>query len=215
MSDNVFDLLVIGGGSGGLAVAEKAAQFGKKVAIVESTKLGGTCVNVGCVPKKIMWYAANLAHAVDDAAGFGIPAQRGSTDWKKLVTGREQYIANINRFWDGYVTDLDITHITGYAEFVDQNTLIVDAKLYSAEHIVIATGGKPFVPSVPGADLGITSDGFFQLEQLPKRVAVIGSGYIGIELGGVLQALGSEVTVLAPRDRILKTFDTLISDTLA
>ena len=215
MSDNVFDLLVIGGGSGGLAVAEKAAQFGKKVAIVESSKLGGTCVNQGCVPKKVMWYAANLAHAVDDASSFGIPAQRGATDWQKLITGREQYIANINNFWDGYVSDLNITHIPGHAEFVDKNTLIVDAKLYSAEHIVIATGGRPFVPAVPGAELGITSDGFFQLQQMPQKVAVIGGGYIGIELGGVLRALGSDVTVLAPSARILKTFDTLISDTLA
>lgn len=211
----MFDLLVIGGGSGGLAVAEKAAQFGKKVAIVEYSKLGGTCVNQGCVPKKIMWYAANLAHAVDDASGFGIPAQRGATDWQKLVTGREQYIANINKFWDGYVTDLNITHIPGHAEFVDQQTLIVDGKLYSAQHIVIATGGRPFVPALPGAELGITSDGFFLLEKLPEKVAVIGGGYIGIELGGVLRALGADVTILAPSERILKTFDTLISETLA
>ncbi len=215
MSENVFDLLVIGGGSGGLAVAEKAAQFGKKVAIVESSKLGGTCVNQGCVPKKIMWYAANLAHAVDDASSFGIPAQRGTTDWQKLVTGREQYIANINNFWDGYVTDLNITHIPGHAKFVDQNTLSVDGRKYSAKHIVIATGGRPFVPDVPGAELGITSDGFFLLEQMPEKVAVIGGGYIGIELGGVLRALGADVTVLAPSERILKNFDSLISDTLA
>jgi glutathione-disulfide reductase len=215
MSTHEFDLLVIGGGSGGLAVAEKAAQFGKKVAIVESSKMGGTCVNQGCVPKKIMWYAANLAHAVDDASGFGIPAQRGATDWQKLITGREQYITNINNFWDGYVKDLNITHIAGHAEFVDRNTLMVDAKLFSAQHIVIATGGRPFVPAAPGAELGITSDGFFQLQQLPEQVAVIGSGYIGIELAGVLRALGSEVTVLAPSSRILRTFDTLISDTLA
>jgi len=215
MSENHFDLLVIGGGSGGLAVAEKAAQFGKKVAIVESSKLGGTCVNQGCVPKKIMWYAANLAHAVNDAPDFGIQVTRGATDWQKLVKGREQYIANINNFWDGYVKDLKITHIPGLAEFVDHKTLIVDAKLYSAEHIVIATGGRPFVPDVPGAELGITSDGFFELQQLPKRVAVIGSGYIGIELAGVLRALGSEVTLLAPSERILRTFDHLISDTLS
>ncbi len=215
MSEYDFDLLVIGGGSGGLAVAEKAAQFGKKVAIAEYSRMGGTCVNVGCVPKKIMWYAANLAHAVDDASSFGIPAQRGTTDWKKLVSGREQYIANINKFWNGYIADLNITHIPGHAEFVDRNTLIIDAKLYSAEHIVIATGGRPFVPAVPGAELGITSDGFFQLQQLPQNVAVIGGGYIGIELAGVLRALGSNVTVLAPSARILKTFDTLISDTLA
>ena len=104
-----FDLIAIGGGSGGLAVAEKAAQLGKRVAVVEARRMGGTCVNNGCVPKKIMWYAANLAQAVDDANGFGIPAQRGATDWQRLVEGREAYISRINRYWDGYVADSGIT----------------------------------------------------------------------------------------------------------
>lgn len=214
MNTTTFDLLVIGGGSGGLAVAEKAAQFGKKVAIIEAWKLGGTCVNNGCVPKKVMWYAANLAHAVDDAADFGIEAKRGATDWHKLVSGRENYIANINRFWDGYVDDLQMTHIPGYGRFVDSHTVEVDGQHYQAEHIVIATGGQPIVPPVPGAELGITSDGFFELQQQPKKVAVIGGGYIGVELGGVLRALGSEVTLVTLDDRILNLFDPMISDVL-
>ena len=117
--DKKFDLIVIGGGSGGLAVAETAAQYGKRVAIIESRKLGGTCVNNGCVPKKIMWYAANLAHAVDDAADFGIAATRGTTDWQKLVAGREAYISRINRYWDGYVDDSGIDRIDGAARFID------------------------------------------------------------------------------------------------
>ncbi len=214
MDTTTFDLLVIGGGSGGLAVAEKAAQFGKKVAIVESWKLGGTCVNNGCVPKKVMWYAANLAHAVDDAADFGIDVQRGSTDWRKLVQGREQYISNINKFWDGYVTDLGITFIAGHGHFIDHKVVEVGGHTYSAEHIVIATGGTPIVPPVPGAELGITSDGFFQLTEQPKRVAVIGGGYIGIELSGVLRALGSDVTLVTLDDRILNLFDPMISEIL-
>ncbi|MDJ0882263.1 MAG: glutathione-disulfide reductase [Gammaproteobacteria bacterium] len=214
MDTTTFDLLVIGGGSGGLAVAEKAAQFGKKVAIVESWKLGGTCVNNGCVPKKVMWYAANLAHAVDDAADFGIDVQRGSTDWRKLVQGREQYINNINKFWDGYVTDLGITFIAGHGHFIDHKVVEVGGHTYSAEHIVIATGGTPIVPPVPGAELGITSDGFFQLTEQPKRVAVIGGGYIGIELSGVLRALGSDVTLVTLDDRILNLFDPMISEIL-
>ena len=214
MNDSNFDLLVIGGGSGGLAIAEKAAQFGKKVAIIEKSKLGGTCVNNGCVPKKVMWYAANLAHAVDDAADFGIPVERGEIDWNKLITGRENYISNINKFWDGYVDDLEITHIGGFGRFVNNKTLEANGKQYTAEHIVIATGGAPIVPPVPGADLGITSDGFFELQQRPKRVAIIGGGYIGVELGGVLQALGTEVTLVTLDDRILNLFDPMIGDIL-
>jgi len=209
-----FDLITIGGGSGGLAVAEKAAQHGKQVAVVEMAKMGGTCVNNGCVPKKVMWYAANLAHAVDDANAFGITAQRGATDWKKLVSGRQQYISNINSYWDGYVDKSGITRINGQARFIDNSHIEVDGQKYSAEHIVIATGGRPIVPPVPGAHLGITSDDFFELEQQPKKVAVIGSGYIGVELAGVLKALGSEVTVVALEDRVLEQFDSMISEVL-
>lgn len=214
MNQQHYDVIIIGGGSGGLAVAEKAAQFGKKVALIEGDKMGGTCVNHGCVPKKIMWYAANLAHAVDDANAFGIPAQRGKTNWQQLVAGREQYIRNINNYWDGYVDDSGIEHIQGYARFVDANTIEVNGAQYSAEHIVIATGGQPIVPPVPGAELGITSDGFFQLVEQPKRVAVIGGGYIGVELSGVLCALGSDVSIIALEDRVMERFDPMISDVL-
>ena len=214
MNTSTFDLLVIGGGSGGLAVAEKAAEYGKKVGIIEAHKLGGTCVNNGCVPKKIMWYAANLAHAVHDASDFGVGVTPGAIDWKKLVQGREDYIGNINQFWNGYVEDLNITHIQGFARFVDNKTLEVDGSRYQAEHIVIATGAEPIVPPVPGAELGITSDGFFQLEQQPKRVAIIGGGYIGVELSGLLRALGTEVSLLTLDDRILNLFDPMVSDIL-
>ncbi len=161
-----------------------------------------------------MWYAANLAHAVDDAEDFGIAVKRGETDWYKLISGRENYIANINNFWDGYVEDLNITHIQGYGSFVDTKTVQVDGQHYTAEHIVIATGGQPIVPPVPGAELGITSDGFFELERQPKRVAVIGGGYIGVELSGVLRALGSDVTLVTLDDRILNLFDPMISEIL-
>ncbi len=209
-----FDLIAIGAGSGGLAVAEKAAEFGKRVAVIESGRLGGTCVNNGCVPKKVMWYAANLAHAVDDANDFGIPAHRGSTDWGKLVSGRQAYIRRINDYWDGYVIDSGIIRIEGAAHFVDGRTVEVNGRRYTADHIVIATGGRPIVPSVPGAELGITSDGFFELAEQPRRVAIIGAGYIGVELAGVLRALGSEVTVVALEARVLETFDTMISEVL-
>jgi glutathione reductase (NADPH) len=209
-----YDLIAIGGGSGGLAVAEKAAHFGRKVAIIESARLGGTCVNNGCVPKKVMWYAANLAHAVDDASAFGVPAQRGSTDWQKLVKGRDEYIRNINNYWDGYVNDSGIDRISGKARFVNEHSVEVDGQVYTADHIVIATGGRPIVPPVPGAELGITSDGFFQLQQQPKKVAGVGGGYIAVELGGLMNALGSEVSLFALEDRIMERFDMMISRVL-
>lgn len=209
-----FDLIAIGAGSGGLAVAKRAAQLGKRVAVVESDHSGGTCVNKGCVPKKVMWYAAHLAHAVDDAPGFGIPTTRGATDWQKLVGGRQDYVHNITKYWDRTLEESGITHLRGLASFVDAHTVEVEGSHYQAEHIVIATGGRPSLPDLPGAELGMSSDGFFQLSQQPKRVAVIGGGYIGVELSGVLQALGSEVTLVIRDERPLEHFDRLMGETL-
>ncbi|MGD8803336.1 MAG: glutathione-disulfide reductase [Gammaproteobacteria bacterium] len=209
-----YDLIVIGGGSGGLAVAERAAEYGRKVAIIETRRLGGTCVNNGCVPKKVMWYAASLAHAVDDAGNFGIPARRDKTEWLKLVAGRDAYINNINQYWNDYVDHSGIERIEGYASFVDQHTVQVNGNRYAADNIVIATGGQPVVPPVPGAELGVTSDGFFQLQEQPERVAIIGGGYIGVELSGMLNALGSKVTLVTMEDRILELFDPMISTVL-
>ncbi len=209
-----FDLIAIGGGSGGLAVAERAASLGRRVAIIESRQLGGTCVNNGCVPKKVMWYAASLAHAVDAAADFGIPAVRGRTDWQALVAGRARYVSNINSYWDSYVHDSGITRIEGHARLAAPGIVEASGVRYTADHIVLAGGSQPIVPAVPGAELGITSDGFFALQAQPDRVAVIGGGYIGVELSGMLQALGSEVTLVALEDRILERFDPMISTAL-
>ncbi len=214
MKQRHYDLIVIGGGSGGLAAAETAAQLGRKVAIVEGGRIGGTCVNNGCVPKKVMWYAANIALAVDDASDFGIAARRGRTDWGKLVDGRERFIGDINRYWDGYVADSGIDHIAGFGRFVDASTVAVEGQQYQAEHIVIATGGSPIVPPLPGAELGITSDGFFALREQPRRAAVIGGGYIGVELSGVLSALGTEVSLLVMEERLLKNFEPMIGEVL-
>lgn len=210
-----FDLIAIGGGSGGLAVAEKAAQLGRKVAVVETHQLGGTCVNAGCVPKKVMWYGAHLAEAVADAPGYGVRVRAEGLDWATLVAGRNRYVADINDYWDGYVERQGITRITGQARFVDTKTIAVGDQHYSADHIVIATGGRPIVPRMPGAELGITSDGFFALESQPKRVGIIGGGYIGVELAGVLAAFGSEITIVALEDRLLWQFDPMISEVLA
>lgn len=210
-----FDLIAIGGGSGGLAAAERAARLGRRVAIIEASGLGGTCVHAGCVPKKVMWYAAQLAHAVDDAAGFGVPARRETTDWAALVARRDAYVGDIHGYWDQYAERLGITVIHGRARFVGAKQIEVNGRRYGAEHIVIATGGKPVVPGVPGAEFGITSDGFFALTEQPRRVAVIGGGYIGVELAGVLRGLGSEVTVVALEQRLLEVFDPMVSQVLA
>ena len=212
-----FDLIVIGGGSGGLAVAEKAAGYGRTVALIDPNPLGGTCVNQGCVPKKIMWYGAHLAHAVKDAPEFGVPVGTVADDfdWARLVDGRQRYTKGINDYWRNYIEGLGINHIRGKARFVDAKSVQVDGIEYTADHIAVATGGRPIIPGVSGAELGIDSDGFFALERLPRNVAIIGAGYVGVELAGVLRALGSRVSLMAQKDRVLESFDDLISETVA
>lgn len=209
-----YDLIAIGGGSGGLAVAERAAQLGRRVAIIDPQPLGGTCVNAGCVPKKVMWHAAQAREAVSQAGAFGIRVEDQGMDWGQLVERRNAYIDGIRDYWAGYADEQNIDWIRGHARFVDSHRVQVGNDDYTAEHIAIATGGQPIVPPVPGAELGITSDGFFALERQPQRVAVIGGGYIGVELSGVLRALGSEVAIVALEDRLLEVFDSMISDTI-
>ncbi len=209
-----FDLIAIGGGSGGLSVAERAASYGAKTAVIEMNKLGGTCVNVGCVPKKVMWYAADVAHHLDNAADYGFSIERKGFNWAKLVENREGYIQGILNWYGGYLGDSNVTHLQGAAKFVDAHTLEVDGERYTADHIVISTGGRPTIPGVQGADLGVTSDGFFALEQQPKRVAIVGAGYIAVELAGLMNALGSEVSLLLRREHFLGSFDAMLRETL-
>jgi len=209
-----YDLLAIGGGSGGLSAAERAAMYGKKAAVIEMGKMGGTCVNVGCVPKKVMWNAASIAHALRDARGYGFDVMVNDFDWETLVKGREDYIQGINDWYGNYLTDSNIDWLKGEARFVDAHTLEVNGERYSAEHIVIAPGGKPMIPDIPGAELGINSDGFFALTEQPKRVAVVGAGYIAVELAGLLNALGSEVDLMLRRQHFLSTFDAMLRETL-
>lgn len=209
-----YDLIAIGGGSGGLSVAERAAAYGAKCAVVESGKIGGTCVNVGCVPKKVMWFGANLAHALEDAKDYGFDLQNNGFDWNHLVTKRENYIAGINSWYHNYLADSNIDELQGFASFVDSHTIDVDGKQYSAKHIVISPGTTPTVPDIPGAEHGITSDGFFELQQCPKKVAIVGSGYIAVELAGVLNALGSDVTMFLRKQHVLRDFDAMLRETL-
>ena len=211
---NHYDVLAIGGGSGGLAVVEIAAKHGRKVAIVDPNPLGGTCVNAGCVPKKVMWYAAEAATAVNNAPSFGIAAEPATVSWKQLVDQRNGYISPINQYWAGHVDALGIERIEGKATLVDEHTVEVAGDRFTAERIVLATGGRPFVPPVEGAELGITSDGFFQLQERPQKVAIIGAGYIGVELAGVLSSLGSEVSIFGLENRVLEVFDSVVSDTV-
>jgi len=209
-----YDLIAIGGGSGGLSVAERAAAYGKKCAVIEPDRLGGTCVNRGCVPKKVMWNAANLAHSFQLASSYGLDAELKAFDWATLVKKREEFIHGINDWYITYLADSNIDLINGYAKFIDKNTIDVNGEQYTADHIAISVGGEPIVPNVPGAQHGITSDGFFELTTQPKRTVIIGSGYIAVELAGVLNALGSEVTLLLRRHHILGRFDALMRETL-
>lgn len=212
--NNHFDLIAIGGGSGGLAVAERAAQLGRRVALVDPNPLGGTCVNSGCVPKKLMWFAAHAAETVRDSAGLGLRASLDGIDWPTLAARRDALLAELNGYWAEHLVTLGVVHLAGRARFVDAHTVEVDGARFSADHLVVATGSAPIVPSVPGAELGITSDGFFALREQPRRVAIVGGGYIGVELAGVLRGLGSEVTLFALEPRVLPPFDPLIGETL-
>lgn len=207
-----FDFLAIGGGSGGLAAAQRAAQYGAKAAVVEYKPLGGTCVNVGCVPKKVMWYAAELRESLHDFAGYGITVDEKTFSWATLVANRQAYIKRLNGIYANNLQNKQVTHLAGQARLLSANTVEVDGQHYTADHIVIATGSYPSVPAVNGADLGLTSDGFFALDQQPQRVAVIGAGYIAVELAGVLNGLGSEVELLIRHEAVLRDFDPLISE---
>ncbi len=209
-----FDFIAIGGGSGGIAAANRAALHGAKCAVVESGRLGGTCVNVGCVPKKVMWNGAALAHTLEHAEDYGFEVSGHTFHWQKLKKARDDYILNLNGRYQTYLQDNKVTVIRGLAGFVDAHTIEVEGERYTADHILIATGGTPLVPPVPGAELGITSDGFFELEDRPKRVAIVGAGYIAVELAGMLNALGSEVSLMLRREHFLDNFDAMLRETL-
>ena len=214
MALNHFDFLAIGGGSGGIASAVRAASHGARAAVVEHGRLGGTCVNVGCVPKKLMWYAASLGHTMDEYAGYGFDVVREGFSWPALKRARDAYVQRLNGIYARRLETEGVARFDGTARFVDERTVAVGNTRLSADHVVIATGGTASVPPTPGAELGITSDGFFELDECPGRVVVSGSGYIAVELAGVLRALGSEVTMVLRRDRVLRAFDEMLGSEL-
>jgi len=218
---DTFDFIVIGAGSGGIASARRAAAHGARVAVIESGRLGGTCVNVGCVPKKVMWNTASLAHALDMAVDYGFKVTRHGYDWSTTKKKRDDYIVRLNEIYQRNLDLDEIKIIRGHGRFVDANTVeVIDPLKKSArqtltgKHILIATGGRPMIPELPGAELGITSDGFFDLETLPERVVVVGAGYIAVELAGVLNSLGSEVTMILRKESFLRSFDASLRETL-
>lgn len=214
MTELHYDLIAIGGGSGGLSVAQRAASYGAKTAVIErDNRLGGTCVNRGCVPKKIMWYGAQAIENIHKARGYSVDVDFKEANWGELVAKREANIAGINNWYNGYLSDANVDVVFGDCFFEGPNRLRVGEKSYTADHIVIAPGGAPTVPDIPGADLGMTSDGFFELVSRPDRVAVVGAGYIAVELAGVLAGFGAKTDLLIRKDFPLRSFDPLIQTT--
>ena len=212
-----FDLLVIGGGSGGLAAAKRSAEYGKKVCIVENNAWGGTCVNVGCVPKKVMFNAAHVHSVIKDSGHFGFSVPVTTFDWGNLKRSRDTYIGRLNKIYENGLGKLEITRVMnqGYAIFAnDGKSIAVGDKMYTADHVVIAVGGTPRKLGVPGEEFALDSDGFFELKEQPKKVAVIGAGYIAVELAGVFHELGTDTSLFVRGDKALRNFDEMLSTAL-
>lgn len=211
-----FDLIVLGGGSGGLAGAFRAAEHGARVALLEPALLGGTCVNVGCVPKKAMWLAADVAARLRQATALGFDGCGASFDWPTFIAHRRRYIENIHVSYRRRLDAAGVSLLPVRGRFVTPGCIVgSDGVRITAPHVLIAAGGHPFVPPLPGAELGCTSDDFFQWTQPPARIAIVGGGYIGVELAGVLQMLGSQVDLLVRGPRLLEHFDAELAEQLA
>lgn len=210
-----YDLIAIGGGSGGIATANRAGSYGARCLVIESDEvLGGTCVNRGCVPKKVMWYGAAMAHALRDAEGYGYDVTVNGFDWEALVEKRQQYISNINNAYASYLGKNNVEVLGGHARLVDRHTVEVKGQYYTAERIVLAPGGYAQVPDIPGKEHAVTSDGFFEFAHQPGRVLVLGAGYIAVELAGMLQAMGTDVTLGIRRNSFLREFDLMLQERL-
>jgi glutathione reductase (NADPH) len=205
-----YDLAVIGGGSGGIACVRRAAEYGARTVLVEAGVIGGTCVNVGCVPKKIMWNAARVADSLRDMPGYGFSAELRGHDWSTLKQGRDAYVARLNDIYERSLASNRVELVRGRGRLTGPRTVEVEGRSFSAANIVLATGGRPMWPPIPGCELGITSDEFFELPARPERVVVVGSGYVGVELAGIFAALGSRVTQVIRGETVLKSFDAML-----
>ena len=208
-----YDYIVIGGGSGGIASANRAGMHGKKVLLIEAGKIGGTCVNVGCVPKKVMWQASSMMEMMTrDAAGYGFDVDVKGFSFKQLVQHREKYIDFLHGAYNRGLDSNHIDRVSAYATFVDKQTIEADGETYTAPHILIATGGRPKKLGIPGEEYALDSNGFFALAELPKRVVFVGAGYVAAELAGTIHGLGAETHWAFRNERPLRTFDDMLSE---
>ncbi|MEO1190362.1 MAG: glutathione-disulfide reductase [Pseudomonadota bacterium] len=214
MSSFDYDLFVIGGGSAGVRMARMSATYGAKVALAEERWLGGTCVNVGCVPKKLFSYAAHFREDFHDAAGYGWTVGETSFDWATLVANKDKEIHRLNDVYGSLLSKAGVTHLEGRAVLLDPHTVSIDGKRVTAERIVVAVGGTPTRTSEPGADLGLVSDDLFYLPEFPKRVLMAGGGYISVEFAGIFNGLGADTTLIYRGDKLLRGFDEDIRDFL-
>lgn len=210
-----YDYIVIGGGSGGIASANRAGMYGAKVLLIEGNKIGGTCVNVGCVPKKVMWQASSMLEMLErDAASYGIQAELEKFDFTELVARREKYIDFLHSAYDRGLDSNQVQRISGYATFKSDHVITVNEQEYTAPNVLIATGGRPSQMKIPGGEYAIDSNGFFEMQTQPKSAIVLGAGYIAAELSGVLQGMGTQVSWAYRYDRPLRTFDKMLADNL-
>ena len=202
-----FDLLVIGGGSGGVACARRAAGYGAKAAVIENDRLGGTCVHRGCIPKKLLVYASHFSHDFEDAAGYGWTVGERAFDWPAMVQAKSTELDRLEGIYGRLLRNAGATHVPGTGRLLDAHTVVVGDERHRAETIVIATGGRPTMPDIPGIELAISSDEMFDLPTLPERIVIVGGGYIACEFACIMQGLGSKVTQLYRRDLPLRGFD--------
>ncbi len=209
-----FDLFVIGAGSGGVRAARFAAGFGARVAVAESRYLGGTCVNVGCVPKKLLVYGAHFSEDFEQASGFGWSLGEANFDWATLIANKNREIERLNGIYRNLLTNSGVSLFEGHARIVDAHTVEVNGQRHSAERILIATGGWPQIPDIPGREHAISSNEAFFLKQLPKRVLVVGGGYIAVEFASIFHGLGSRTSLLYRGDLFLRGFDGAVREHL-
>lgn len=202
-----FDLFVIGGGSGGVATARRAAEYGAKVGLAEVSRLGGTCVNRGCIPKKLMVYASRFPHYFETATGYGWSPVQNSLDWQKLLTAVNSEVERLNGIYQRLLNNSGVQVFPAAAKLIDSHRLTVGEATVTAEKILIAVGGHPVKPDIPGQEYAVISDAMFMLPQQPQRLIILGGGYIGVEFACIMNALGTEVTQIIRRDKILKGFD--------
>ncbi|MDB9424459.1 glutathione-disulfide reductase [Microcystis aeruginosa CS-564/01] len=207
-----FDLFVIGGGSGGIATARRAAEYGAKVGLAEYDRLGGTCVNRGCIPKKLMVYSSRFPQLFKDAEGYGWSPVESQLNWQKLISAVNQETIRLNGIYQKMLDNSQVTLFPNYAKFLDTHTLEVGEEKITADKILIAVGGHPVKPDIPGIEHTVVSDAMFQLPEQPKRIIVLGAGYIGVEFAGIMHGLGTEVVQLIRKDKILRGFDEDIRD---